>query len=141
MDMRRAAHYFTLSANQGHPLGQCNYGLCFLNGDGISINLCRALPYFKLSVYPGHHSGHHKDIGGVSIFSAMLSGLLRQALHGCNRMELALLKIYRKPLDFIQNRRLCHRSGLPVVGGVTGMGSVSYSIPHERLNSPREWRI
>jgi TPR repeat protein len=55
--LRNAAHYFKLSADQGRAGGQCNYGLCLHNGEGVSIDLRNAAQYFKLSADQGRADG------------------------------------------------------------------------------------
>jgi TPR repeat protein len=49
MDKSAAAHYFKLSADQGHADAQSFYGCCLSNGDGVSMDKSAAAHYFKLS--------------------------------------------------------------------------------------------
>jgi hypothetical protein len=52
-----AAHYFKLSADQGNPHGQLNYGSCLMRGHGIQMNKSLAAHYFKLSADQGNPLG------------------------------------------------------------------------------------
>jgi hypothetical protein len=49
-----AVYYFKLSADQGFPLGQFNYGVCLWNGNGIPANPSLAAQYFKLAADQGN---------------------------------------------------------------------------------------
>jgi TPR repeat protein len=53
MDKSLAAHYFKLSADQGNAYGQCNYGVCLRDGDGVVMDKSLAAHYFKLSADQG----------------------------------------------------------------------------------------
>jgi TPR repeat protein len=35
-DLKSAAHYFKLAANQGFPVAQKNYAVCLENGESVS---------------------------------------------------------------------------------------------------------
>jgi TPR repeat protein len=49
-----AAKYYKLSADQGNPFGQYNYGFCLTNGAGVERNLMEAAKYYKLSADQGN---------------------------------------------------------------------------------------
>ena len=34
-------------ADQGHEDGQCTYGVCLANGEGVEEDVCEAVRYFK----------------------------------------------------------------------------------------------
>jgi TPR repeat protein len=61
--LRSAAHYFELSANQRNVDGQCDYGICHQDGEGIWIDLRSAAHYFKLSADQENAAGQ----GGYGI--------------------------------------------------------------------------
>jgi TPR repeat protein len=39
LDMRLAAYYLKLAADQGLAEAQFNYGMCLQNGEGVSIDM------------------------------------------------------------------------------------------------------
>jgi TPR repeat protein len=53
MNQRLAVHYYKLSADQGCPRGQSNYGFVLYTGEGIPMNKSFAPHYFKLAADQG----------------------------------------------------------------------------------------
>jgi TPR repeat protein len=45
----KAFQFFNCAADDGHPIGQFNYGICCDKGEEISVNFFQALEYFLLS--------------------------------------------------------------------------------------------
>jgi TPR repeat protein len=56
-DLKSAAHYLKLSANQGNASGQYGYGVCLRFAIGISSDLISAAHYLKLSADQGDDDG------------------------------------------------------------------------------------
>jgi TPR repeat protein len=57
IDMRSAARYFKLAADQGLAEAECHYGRCLLAGVGLQRDLATAIQYLKLSAAKGSPSG------------------------------------------------------------------------------------
>jgi TPR repeat protein len=84
MNLRGAAHYFKLSADQGNAAGQFSYGLCLLNGDGVPIDLCVAAHYFKLAAQQSSVAPLFADA-----FSAVAASRVPMDLMGGNGISVA----------------------------------------------------
>jgi RNA polymerase-binding transcription factor DksA len=54
MNRSLGAHSFKLSADEGDPQTQLNYGICLAKGDGIAINKSIAAHYDRLSADQGN---------------------------------------------------------------------------------------
>jgi TPR repeat protein len=59
IDLREAATNLKLSADRGHAGGQCGYGFCPMNGQGIATNYSEAARYYKLSAHQGNAAGQY----------------------------------------------------------------------------------
>jgi TPR repeat protein len=59
-DRARAAHYYKLSADQGHAVAQLRYGLLLEAGDGVPPDQTQAARYFELSADEGNATGRLK---------------------------------------------------------------------------------
>jgi hypothetical protein len=59
MDKPLGAHYYKLAADHGHANGQCNYGVCLENGDGVAVDKPLAVQYYKLAADQGNASAQN----------------------------------------------------------------------------------
>jgi TPR repeat protein len=57
IDLRGAAHYFKLSADQGNAHGPYHYAMCLLTGSGLPRDGENAIQYFELSAESGSPDG------------------------------------------------------------------------------------
>jgi TPR repeat protein len=56
-NVSEAVKYYKLSADQGDPVGQANYGSSLEHGTGIAPNVSEAVKYYKLAADQGHALG------------------------------------------------------------------------------------
>jgi TPR repeat protein len=54
IDLKGAAHYFKLAADQGDAIGQYNYGHSLQNGENVSKDFKDATYSYKLAAHEGH---------------------------------------------------------------------------------------
>jgi hypothetical protein len=97
-----AAHYFKLSADQGNPSAQFNYGVCLQNGQGVSTNQSAAAHYFKLATDQGD------ERASLAFITSALSGVALQAdLTAMDRTHsgLSLLSGVHGRFDFSEAQR------------------------------------
>jgi len=53
-DRPKAVQLYKLAADQDDPIGQCNLGECYLNGNGVEKNRIKAVRLFQLAADQGH---------------------------------------------------------------------------------------
>ncbi len=58
-DLEEAIHYFRMAADKGHADAQYKLGLCYVKGEGVTMNLDEAdldeaVRYFRMAVDQGH---------------------------------------------------------------------------------------